>query len=433
MSSSKRHVRSHLVFRHSQAGLFEGDPRDRVGSDSLPGWLLGILDRLDLSLVLELFEHQGGVPYHPRLLLGVLLLGGLTGRTSSRELEESCLYDVRFIYITGSQTPDYRTIARFRSRIAPVMDEIFAQVVRLGMEDGLVQLGRVSLDSTKVKSAASAFRHQTQKEEEEESESSDPDAKRMMGPGKKPLLGYSVQVAVDCETNYVVAVDVTQETNDRSAVPGMLENITQTTGFLPSDLICDAGYDSHVTHDLLATRGVTGWIPVQSPEPLIWKVNESGDVVCPEGHVPLAYPETLKRGIWVQKFRVRECIRCHLRASCTGSKKRNASYTAPIEVNPAWRILSNERVRTPAGRVAMRLRSATIELVFGDMKWNHDYERLRHRTLVKAKAEVLGFFIARNLKRLYKELLKALYVLFFSLKQPEFEIFETQSLQIATN
>jgi transposase len=154
------HVRSKLVFRNAQPGLFSGDPRDLVGPDSLPAWLVRTIDRLDLSSVRGLFEDRGGVPYDPRALLGVLFLGGLVGRTSCRELEDACLFDVRFMYVSGSQTPDFRTIARFRNRISPVMEEIFTQIVRIGMEDGLVRLGRVSLDSTKVASAARSFRRQ---------------------------------------------------------------------------------------------------------------------------------------------------------------------------------------------------------------------------------------------------------------------------------
>ena len=267
MEPRPAHVRSKLVFRNAQTGLFEGDPRDLVTSDSLPGWLLETIDRLDLTCVKELFEDKGGVPYDPRSLLGVLLLGGLVGRTSSRDLEECCLYDVRFIYVSGSQTPDYRTIARFRSRIAQVMDQIFKQIVRLGMEDGLVRLGRVSLDSTKVSTAASAFRRQMMNLDEEDDEPSDPDAVRLMCGGNKPVFGYTVQAAVDCETDFVVGVDVNLEKNDRNAAPGMLGKIEETTGFRPSEMLCDAGYDSHSSHQALADAGVTGWIPVQDSDP----------------------------------------------------------------------------------------------------------------------------------------------------------------------
>lgn len=401
MPSGRSYVRSKLVFRNAQAGLFEGDPRERVSSDSLPGWLLQTIDRLDLSSVLALFEDHGGVAYDPRSMLGILLLGGLTGRTSSRDLEESCLYDVRFIYVSGSQTPDYRTIARFRSRIAPVMDDLFAQIVRLGMEDGHVRLGRVSLDSTKVSSAASAFRRQTRKElAEEGEESSDPDAVRLMGAGKRPKLGYTVQAAVDCETDLVLAVDVTRDKNDRNAAPTMLKKLEEITSFRPTEMLCDTGYDSHSTHHVLREAGVTAYIPAQDSDSGFWTVlNE--DVLCPMGHPALPLKPKSEHGRLVQAFRVRACSSCSFKESCCPTQ-RGREVQVPLGADPKARILSMRRTASLEGKLAMRERSKTIEPVFGDMKWNHGLERLRHRSLTKAKAEVLTFFACRNLKKIYK-------------------------------
>lgn len=411
MEPRPAHVRSKLVFRNAQTGLFEGDPRDLVTSDSLPGWLLETIDRLDLTCVKELFEDKGGVPYDPRSLLGVLLLGGLVGRTSSRDLEECCLYDVRFIYVSGSQTPDYRTIARFRSRIAQVMDQIFKQIVRLGMEDGLVRLGRVSLDSTKVSTAASAFRRQMMNLDEEDDEPSDPDAVRLMCGGNKPVFGYTVQAAVDCETDFVVGVDVNLEKNDRNAAPGMLGKIEETTGFRPSEMLCDAGYDSHSSHQALADAGVTGWIPVQDSDRGFWSVPDSEHALCPMGHPALPLKAKFYNGRWIQTFRVRECSSCIFKTSCC-PRQHGRELVAPVGTNPITRILSIRRMSSPDGKAASRERSSTIELVFGDMKWNHHLDRLRHRTLVKAKAEVLSFFVCRNLKKLYKAANRSFWLIF---------------------
>jgi transposase len=411
MDSRQPHVRSKLVFRNAQVGLFEGDPRDLLTSDSLPGWLVSTLDRLDLSPVHRLFDDKGGVPYEPKSLLGVLLLGGLVGRTSSRDLEECCLYDVRFIYVSGGQTPDYRTIARFRSRIAPAREEVFRQIVRLGMEDGLVKLGRVSLDSTKVSSAASSFRRQMMNCDGEEEEPSDPDAVRLMGPRNKPVLGYTVQAAVDTETDFVVSVDVGQMKNDRNAAGPMLEKIEETTSFRPSEMLCDAGYDSHTTHHTIAEAGVLGWIATQDSDNGFWSMPDDEYALCPMGHPALPLKAKLHYDRWVQSYRVRECSSCIFKPSCCPNQ-HGRTLQSPVGINPLTRLISMRRIKSPEGRLAMQERMSTIEPVFGDMKWNHGLTRLRHRTLVKAKAEVLSYFVCRNLKKMYKEAIQAFELIF---------------------
>lgn len=402
MTTSRAHVRSKLIFRNAQTGLFEGDPRDLVTAESLPAWLLKTIDRLDTSCVRALFHDHGGVPYDPRMFLGIVFLAAFLNRASSREIEDSCRFDVRFMHIAGGQTPDYRTIARFRARIAPVMHELFKQVVRLGMEDGLVSLGRVSLDSTKVASAASRFSKKFTEDCSGDLEDgfSDPDAVRLVSRGTERLLGYTVQAAVDNETNFVVAVEVTQDKNDKKALAPMLGKIEWTTGFRPSELVCDSGCDSCSNHQVLVDARVTGYVPAQESDRGFWTA--LGEFpLCPMGHPALPGKAKFYRGKWFRPHRVRECPRCVFKPSCC-PKGRGRQLEAPVGVSPLTRILAMRRVSSTEGRQAMRERMASIEPVFGDMKWNYGLNRLTHRTLQKAEAELLRFFTVRNLKKLYK-------------------------------
>lgn len=113
---------------------------------------------LDLSVVYGSYVSASGAPpYDPTMMLKLLFYGYSTGVTSSREMERRCHVDVAFRWLTANSAPDYRSIARFRRRHLVALDDLFTQVLVLCSEAGLVKLGRVALDGTKLR--ASASRH----------------------------------------------------------------------------------------------------------------------------------------------------------------------------------------------------------------------------------------------------------------------------------
>jgi transposase len=111
---------------------------------------------LDLSVVYDSYVSASGAPpYDPTMMLKMLLYGYSTGVTSSREMERRCHIDVAFRWLTANSAPDYRSIARFRQRHLMALDDLFTQVLVLCSEAGLVKLGRVALDGTKLRASAS--------------------------------------------------------------------------------------------------------------------------------------------------------------------------------------------------------------------------------------------------------------------------------------
>ena len=88
-------------------------------------------------------------------MLKLLLFAYSTGVTSSREMERRCQVDVAFRWLSANTAPDYRSIARFRRRHLLALDDLFIQVLALCAEAGLVSLGRVALDGTKLRASAS--------------------------------------------------------------------------------------------------------------------------------------------------------------------------------------------------------------------------------------------------------------------------------------
>jgi transposase len=113
---------------------------------------------LDLTAIYASYESASGAPpYAPRMMLKLLLYGYATGVTSSREIERRCKRDIAFRWLAANTAPDYRSISRFRRRHLEALRPLFLQVLGLCAKAGLVSLGRVALDGTKL--LANASRH----------------------------------------------------------------------------------------------------------------------------------------------------------------------------------------------------------------------------------------------------------------------------------
>lgn len=133
-------------------------------------------EALDLSAIYASYEEERGYPpYDPRLMVKLLIYGYATGTPSSRKLEERTHSDVAVRFLCADQHPDYRPIARFRKRHLEALAELFVQALRLCREAGLVGLGALALDGTKLRANASrhkamSYERMVKKEQELEAE-----------------------------------------------------------------------------------------------------------------------------------------------------------------------------------------------------------------------------------------------------------------------
>ncbi len=130
---------------------------DWLASDHVARFIADLVDEhLDLSAFYASYgEGRGAPPYDPRLMVRVLLLGYTSGVRSSRKLEAACWDIVAFRWLAGGQAPDYRAIARFRKRHMSALGHLFTQALALCQAAGMVSLGQVALDGTKVRASAS--------------------------------------------------------------------------------------------------------------------------------------------------------------------------------------------------------------------------------------------------------------------------------------
>ena len=111
---------------------------------------------LDLDgIYASYIEASGAPPYDPKMMLKLVLYGYSIGVTSSREMERRCHVDVAFRWISANVAPDHRSISRFRRRHLDTLGDLFLQVLRLCGQAGLIKLGRIALDGTKLRANAS--------------------------------------------------------------------------------------------------------------------------------------------------------------------------------------------------------------------------------------------------------------------------------------
>lgn len=114
-----------------------------------------VVEQLDLSAILDTYtEDRGFPPFHPTMMVALLLYAYTQGVFSSRKIARACIERMDFAAVTGFQKPDFRTISLFRKRHLTALGGLFQQVLVLCRQAGLVALGHVALDGTKVKANA---------------------------------------------------------------------------------------------------------------------------------------------------------------------------------------------------------------------------------------------------------------------------------------
>lgn len=148
------------VFRKwdvDQGELFPPAFKDLVPPDHLVHFVRRIVgEDLDLSAIYSAYTaSKGQPPYHPALMVALLLYGYCRGVYSSRKIELACEERLDFRALVGGERPDHSTIAEFRKRHGEALSQLFVQVLALCRDAGMVKMGHVALDGTKVRASAS--------------------------------------------------------------------------------------------------------------------------------------------------------------------------------------------------------------------------------------------------------------------------------------
>ncbi len=297
-------------YQPEQMMLMPQDMREWVGEGHLAHHISDLVDGLDLRAFYARYEGDGRrkAPYEPRMMVKVLIYAYATGVFSSRGIARKLEEDVAFRMLAGGNFPQHRTICEFRRRHLKDFKKVFVEVVGLARELGLVRLGKVSIDGTKVRANASkrkAMSYERMGKEEgrlageieellrraadeargrspgqdrnpkggkpykrgygepeakAQSNFTDPESQIMKTSAEGFQQCYNAQVAVDGERQLVVATELTANGSDQGKMLALVDEVEATFKKQPDTVLADAGYSNERDLRELEARGIDGYV-----------------------------------------------------------------------------------------------------------------------------------------------------------------------------
>src|SRR5574344_129438 len=145
-------------YNQSQGELFPSYLGEKIPKTHHVRLLSGIIDALDITELMSTYKSFGCPAYHPRMLLKVVFYAYMNNIYSCRKIEDALKYHVHYMWLSGSQTPSFSTINRFRSEhMKDAVNKLFSQVVTLLVDMGQITLEEQYIDGTKIESAANKY------------------------------------------------------------------------------------------------------------------------------------------------------------------------------------------------------------------------------------------------------------------------------------
>ena len=387
-------------YNPDQAYLLPPSVRDELGSDHLCFFIRGVIERLDMSVFEQSYSAEGGELYAPQLMLAVWLYAYALGITSARQVERRLVEDLAFRYLASGERVDNWALSAFRRRHSRALNDVFTQVLELAQSKGMVKLGRVAIDSTRIQANASRDRIDTeqalrdtrarlrrqvrawQKAADHDDQEpgglevaigelnqalaempqrlerlkksglkklsrTDQDARFLRQRGDKFVLGYSAEIAVS-DDHLIVAQRVTQNVTDNDSLMPMLDEVQQRCGRVPGTALADSGFFSIDNLNQMEQRNIDAYVPDSN------------------------MARALNLG-----------TACRTRACAPAHRRMRA------------------KLRSPAGQAAYARRKAVVEPVFGVLKQQRGIRQFRTRQLNNVSNEFTLATLAYNITRLH--------------------------------
>ena len=150
----KLHFRPYIP---NQTVLFPGRIDENIADDAPVRVINAIVDHLNLDNFKKLYKATGRCAYHPKMMLKVIIYAYMNNIYSCRKIEQLLLRDIHYIWLAGSQKPDFITINRFRNRVKEEINTVFTQLVLILADKGFVSLDVEYIDGTKIESKANKY------------------------------------------------------------------------------------------------------------------------------------------------------------------------------------------------------------------------------------------------------------------------------------
>ena len=394
------------------------------------GWIVALrqeLAQVDLTLLEVNYLGGGRPPYAPQLMLGLIVYGLLSHRTTLRQLEQLAALDVGAWWLCGGQQPDHSTIGDFITRHAAVLtEEFFDELVRGLVHRRGIAAGVVAGDGTVIESAASRFgmlrREATAPRDPAPPEGEDPPPPsgpltapsdpaavvqpRKDGP-KRPAYRPSLLVH---ERGLIVAQHV-EPSSEPAAIPPLLAQHQRVFDAGPTRVLLDANYHSIDLLQGCADQGLDVLCPAGRTDTATWSKRGAGGRFgkgqftydaernayrCPAQHwLTVRSQSRHHKGRRCVAYTTPACAGCALRPQCTTAKSgRTVIRFEGDEIKEAMRWVLEQ----PRARRAYRQRGPIVERPFAELRERQGLRRFRRRGLLGVRVEFALHCIAFNLK-----------------------------------
>jgi len=414
-------------YDQDQLFLLPPSLREWLPENHLAHFISDVVDEISLDMIMEAYsgDSRGQPPYHPAMMVKVLLYAYCTGTASSRKIEKRTHEDVAFRFLAAGHHPDHDTVSSFRSTHLHAMRHLFLQVLALCRQAGLVRAGHVSLDGTKVKANASkhkamSYARMTDREKDlekevdrilDEAERIDAEEDRLYGKGVR-----------GDELPEELSVRETRLKKIREAKKQLEERTKKATGNEPkpkdqinftdpeSRIMKDSatkefiqGYNAQCAVDDTAQIIVAASVTTQTNdkrqiEPMITAIEENLDCLPKELSADAGY------------FSEENIVHLHTQGITAFIPPDRMRHTDPVVSSPRGRIPKDlslkDRMRrllkTRKGRSSYAKRKVTVEPVFGQIKEVRGFRRFLLRGLEKVTSEWQIICLTHNLLKLYR-------------------------------
>lgn len=424
-------MRGYATYAPDQAFLLPPSLVDLIPHGDPVFFLRDVLAGLDLEAFHAVYRSERGrPPYHPQLMLGLYLYGAMRGVYSSRRLAELCQRDIPCIYLVGQAKPDFHTISEFRQRFTKEMSGLFVQVLKLCQEAGLVRLGHVSLDGTKVRANASkhkamSYGRMLEKEWSLESEiqgwiaegvRQDEEENKEHGPGDD---GWSLPAHFEEKERRLETIRaakerleemVCQKAREKGRDPqeAKVPERAQTNFTDPESRIMKTAdgfgqcYNAQAavdaTSQVIVAAEVSNAAPdVQRLQPVLKQIEEN------TGHFPNILSADAGYASEANFTALAEAD-VYAVVALRRQHRDTPTGTSPAPKRPGsgslHRKVMRERLASEAGKEAYRLRKQTVEPVFGQIKAARGFRQFLRRGLAAVNAEWSLLCTVHNLLKL---------------------------------
>ncbi len=158
MSSKNQRKATFKPYDPDQLSLLPPSLEELIPPNHVVRVVRDVIDRIDISSIVKKYKGGGASSFHPKMMLKIIVYGYLSNIYSSRKIEQAVASNIHFMWLAGMQRPDHNAINRFRSdRLKGVLKEVFAQVVSLMAEQGLLNIKSIYVDGTKLEANANKY------------------------------------------------------------------------------------------------------------------------------------------------------------------------------------------------------------------------------------------------------------------------------------